>query len=100
METQAQGISTFMKWADRRIAEEIAANEAFERLTGKSVALKESTHLPHSLTDDQKRGMIDAVDNLRRAGVASGNACNEVGLHPSTYSQWRNKFGMRRFDDE
>ena len=100
IETQTQGISSFMKWAERRIAEEFEANEAFERRTGKRVALEESTHLPHSLTDDQKRSMIDAVDDLRRAGVAAKNACNEVGLHASTYSQWRNKFGMGRFDDE
>ena len=100
IETQTQGISTFMKWAERRIAEEFEANEKFEQRTGKRAALEESTHLPHSLTDQQKRGMIDAVDDLRKAGVAAKNACNEVGLHASTYSQWRNKFGMGRFDDE
>ena len=46
IETQTQGISSFMKWAERRIAEEVEANEAFERRTGKRVALEESTHLP------------------------------------------------------
>ena len=100
IETQTQGISAFIKWAEQRIAEEVEANEAFERRTGKCVALEESTHLPHSLTDQQKRGMIDAVDDLRRTGIASKSACNEVGLHFSTYFQWRKKFGMGRFEDE
>ena len=100
IETQAQGISSFMKWAERKIAEEVEANEAFEKLTGERAVLEESTHLPHSLTADQKRSMIDAVDDLRKAGVSAKNACNEVGLHVSTYSQWRNKFGMGRFTDE
>jgi hypothetical protein len=96
----SQSISSFMQWASERIAKEVEANEAFERRTGKCVALEESTHLPHSLTDQQKRGMIDAVDDLRRTGIASGTACGEVGLHVSTYIQWRKKFGMGRFDDE
>lgn len=99
IETQTQGISAFIKWAEQRIAEEVEANEAFERRTGKCVALEESTHLPHSLTDQQKRGMIDAVDDLRRLGVAAKKACNEVGLHQSSYSQWRKKFGMGRFEE-
>jgi len=98
IETQTQGISAFIKWAEQRIAEEVEANEAFERRTGKCVALEESKHLPHSLTDEQKRSMIDAVDDLRRTGIASGTACGEIGLHQSSYSQWRKKFGMGRFE--
>jgi hypothetical protein len=83
IETQAQGISSFMKWAERKIAEEVEANEAFEKLTGERAVLEESTHLPHSLTTDQKRSMIDAVDDLRRAGVSAKIGCNEVG-YPNT----------------
>ena len=96
--THTHGISSFMRWAERRIAEEVEANEEFEQRTGSTAAFKESTHLPHSLTDEQKRSMIDAVDDLRRLGVAAKKACNEVGLHFSTYFQWRKKFGMGRFE--
>jgi len=97
--THTHGISSFMRWAERRIAEEVEANEEFEQRTGSTAAFKESTHLPHSLTDEQKRSMIDAVDDLRRLGVAAKKACNEVGLHFSTYFQWRKKFGMGRFEE-
>ena len=99
IETHTHGISSFMRWAERRIAEEVEANEEFEQRTGSTAAFKESTHLPHSLTDEQKRSMIDAVDDLRRLGVAAKKACNEVGLHFSTYFQWRKKFGMGRFEE-
>ena len=98
IETHTNGISSFMRWAERRIAQEVEANEEFEQRTGSTAPLKESTHLPHSLTDEQKRSMIDAVDDLRRTGIASGTACGEIGLHQSSYSQWRKKFGMGRFE--
>jgi len=91
-------ISSFMDWAERRIAEEVAANESFANESGTVAAIKESTHLPHSLTDDQKIEMIHGVDHLRRAGMGSKKACNQIGLHISTYSQWRKRFGMERFN--
>lgn len=95
--THSQGISSFMRWAERRIAEEVEANEDFEKRTGESFVLKESTHLPHNLTDHQKRMMIEAVDDLRKLGNGAIAACNDCGLHQNTYFTWRRNLKMGNF---
>ena len=90
-------ISSFIRWAERRIAQEVELNESFKEESGEVIALKESTHLPHSLTNEQKLAYIEAVDALRDEGKGSLVACRKTGIHVSTYNQWRNKFGLGRY---
>jgi len=90
-------ISSFIRWAERRIAQEVEENELFKKESGEVIALKESTHLPHSLTNEQKLAYIKAVDALRDQGKGSLWSCKKTGIHVSTYNQWRHKFGLGRY---
>jgi len=86
-----------MRWAERRIAEEVERIERIEADQGTAVCFVEHNKLPYNLTDEQKLSYINAVDALRSRGVGSMKACKQVGIHVSTYSQWRKKFGLGRF---
>lgn len=90
-------MSGFMRWAERRIAEEVERIERIEADQGTAVCFVEHNKLPYNLTDEQKLSYINAVDALRSRGVGSMKACKQVGIHVSTYSQWRKKFGLGRF---
>lgn len=96
-ESYSESISKFMEWASRKIAEEVANNEEFERQSGVTHPITKRNHLPHYLNDDQKLGYILSVDDLRDKGMGSSNACEKIGIHISTYSQWRKKFGMDKY---
>ena len=93
-------ITGFMRWAERRIAEEVERNERIAKDQGTAVCFVEHKKLPYDLTDEQKLELINNVDALRRRGVGSMKACKQVGIHISTYSQWRKKFGLGRFVNE
>ena len=90
-------ISSFMRWAERRIAEEVERNEMIAKEQGTAVCFVEHNKLPYDLTDTQKLDYVNQVDALRSRGVGSMKACKQVGMHISTYSQWRKKFGLGRF---
>ena len=90
-------ISSFMAWAERRLAEEVARNEQLAVNTGTAVCFVERYRMPYNLTDSEKLAYIKQVDMLRRQGVGSIKACKKVGMHPSTYSQWRNKYNLGKF---
>ena len=93
-------ITGFMRWAERRIAEEVERNERIAKDQGTAVCFVEHKKLPYDLTDEQKLELINNVDALRCRGVGSMKACEQVGIHISTYSQWRKKFGLGRFVNE
>ena len=93
-------ITGFMRWAERRIAEEVERNERIAKDQGTAVCFVEHKKLPYDLTDQQKLELINNVDALRCRGVGSMKACKQVGIHISTYSQWRKKFGLGRFVNE
>jgi len=94
----SENISNFMRWASRRIAEEVAANEKLEEEAGSSDCFVRHSHLPHNLTNDEKLEYVLLVDRLRNEkGMLSKQACARIGIHQSTYSQWRKKFGMGKF---
>ena len=90
-------ITGFMAWAERRLAEEVERNEQLAKDAGTAVCFVEHKKLKYDTTDSQKLDYIEQVDALRRQGIGSLKACKKVGMHPSTYSQWRNRFGLGRF---
>ena len=90
-------ITGFITWAERRIAEEVERNEQLAKDAGTAVCFVEHKRLPYNTSNSQKLNYIKQVDALRRQGIGSLKACKKVGMHPSTYSQWRNKLGLGRF---
>jgi len=97
-DTYNQSISSFVRWASRRIAEEVESNERIEAETGTAEIIKRHNKLPYNLTNQQKREYVDMVDMLRnQKNMNTKSACYKVGMHISTYSQWRKKFGLGKF---
>ena len=95
--THSENISSFMRWASRRIAEEVAANEELEAKGVKDDIVIRHSKLPYDLTWDQKRDYIDIVDEFKDAGMSTKVACAKVDMHVSTYSMWRKKLGMGKY---
>jgi len=89
-QSYCNGISSFMKWANDRIAKEIKQNDEIEAKYGSAKFVskrKTRTHVDLSL--DQKRSIVEKIDSLRYAGDKVEAACENLGIHPQTYFKWR-----------
>lgn len=89
-----------MKWARRRIEEEVAANAELEKVLGSD----ELTDHPDKRkprcsapTANQKIALIKEVDKLRRLGMTTDSACSSLDLSASAYNNWRRKLNLGTF---
>lgn len=83
-----------MKWAERRLAEEVERNEQMAKQVGTAQWLVIHERLPYNLTDAQRLELVKEVDKLRDEGMGNIASCKKVGLHITTYCKFRKKLGM------
>lgn len=100
-ETYAQQITRFMRWAERRIAEEVEANKELELALGDAENLTEGTlsrkRRIFADTDLEKLAIIKEVDKLRRLGLTTKRACANNNVSDSAYLSWRKKLNLGKF---
>ena len=89
-ETSQQTISSFMRWAEQKIAQAVEEDERFEKESGTREFVPRTRAIPCSngLTDEDKAKVIEQVHEYRRQGNKSPVAAKMAGLHQSTYNRW------------
>ena len=92
-ETSAESISNFMRWAAERIAREVEENEMIEERTGVR-NYQPPTVIGKSYNDNEKIEAVGAVDFYRDRGMKLLSACEEYGIHPSSYRKWKKKYNL------
>ena len=95
-ETSAESISNFMHWAAERIAREVEENEKIEEETGVR-NYQPPTVLGKSYNDNEKIEAVGAVDFYRDRGMKLLSACEEYGIHPSSYRKWKNENNLHKY---
>jgi len=85
-------ISRFMRWAEETIESEIEFIERCEKEFGDAEVHKQSKETkPKNLTTEQKRELVEQVDNLYELhpNLSRVSACEEIGIHNTTYYKWK-----------
>lgn len=91
-ETAAGSVSNFMRWAERRLSEEVNKNNKIEK------ALKKQTaETDPSLTKNEKLLAIKQIHKYRNEGKTVVEACKIFNIHPNTYNYWRRSFKISVF---
>jgi predicted site-specific integrase-resolvase len=90
-------ISSFIRWAERKIEEEFENNKLIEKEQGTAECFAEHKRLPYNLNDKQKLELVNQVDQLRNDGMGNIQSCKEVGIHITTYCKYRLKLGMGKY---
>jgi len=91
-ETAAGSVSNFMRWAERRLAEEVEKNDKIEKALKKQ---KSPTDL--FLTNNEKILIIQHIHKYRAEGKTVTEACKIFNIHPNTYHNWRRHFKIPVF---
>tara|TARA_R100001086_G_scaffold242150_1_gene169606 strand:- start:203 stop:508 length:306 start_codon:yes stop_codon:yes gene_type:complete len=95
-ETSAESISNFMHWAAERIAREVEENEKIEEETGVR-NYQPPTVLGRSYNDNEKVEAVGAVDFYRDRGMKLLSACEEYGIHHSSYRKWKKQYNLPEY---
>lgn len=86
----SRSISTFLRWAQDRLDREIESIEEIESVHGSAIIHEDAKRLPHNISDEKKLIAIEQVDRIYGLGkLSKTSACEEVGLHYTTYYKWR-----------
>lgn len=89
-ETYAANISSFMRWAQERIAKEVEENERVEAQAGtRDFILGSGDAKKQDYTTQEKLDILSGVKRLRGEGMTCIAACGEYGIHNSTYYKWK-----------
>lgn len=93
-ERTAESVSSFMQWAEARIAKEVADNEYLERTAGTRDFIPGSNcnRPTHRLNQEEKTEIIKTIDTMRRTGVSLKTSVQQSGIHQSTYFLWKRTF--------
>lgn len=91
-ETAARSVSSFMRWAERRLAEEVEKNDKIEKALKKQEAPTDPF-----LTKNEKILIIQHIHKYRANGKTVTEACKIFNIHPNTYNNWRKKFKIPVF---
>ena len=96
--TYNQGIGTFLEWAHERIEKEIKLNdEAVAEFGEKEIYGSELAYRMHTTDNNQRMGLVNEIDKLRRLGMSATLACKEVGISRSSYNKFRTKLELKPF---
>jgi len=91
-ETAAGSLSNFMRWAERRLSEEVDKNDKIAKALNKA-----SPSLDKSLTPNAKILVIKQIHKYRNEGKTVVEACELLNIHPNTYNNWRRFFKISVF---
>ena len=89
----------FLDWAHERIKKEIEDIEYMEEEYGTAewtIPTGQRRPSPR-LTDEQKLKLIEQVDGPRDDGYTYRLACECCDVAHSSYTKWRNKFGLPEY---
>jgi len=82
-------ISKFVRWAHEKIEAEIALNDKIEESFGDKAIPKEPSRCAYDLTNKQKRGILDQIEDLKDEGNSLVASCRRMDIHPTTYYKWK-----------
>jgi hypothetical protein len=85
-----------MRWASRRIAEEVESNERIEKEAGTRDFIPGSNcnRPTHRLSREEKTEIINKIDTMRGTGVSLKTSVQQHGIHQSTYFLWKRIFNL------
>ena len=87
--TTAHDISSFIRWAEQKIATEHEKNERLRKEHGEiGEPIKISTNIGH-LTEQERHDLMREIDYFIKNGYPTKNACYECGVHTTTYYRWK-----------
>lgn len=90
VDSYGASISRFMNWAAERIAKEVEENERVEAQAGTREFIPGSGDAKkQDYTLKEKLDIVNNVNRLRGEGMTCIAACDEYGIHNSTYYQWK-----------
>jgi|TARA_R110002153_G_scaffold75945_4_gene195892 hypothetical protein len=90
--SNAESISSFMRWISDKLDEEVEHIERCEAEFGvEEVYSEELENKPNNLTDEQKIKFVNNVNDIydSNPNMARTEACREAGIHYTTYYKWR-----------
>lgn len=79
-ETEGQRIHNFLKWANRKIEEELKKAELEDIVTPRKRI--------HKMDNEDKIEYVMKVEELR-ASYSTHQACKKAGISPSSYAKWK-----------
>jgi|TARA_E500000318_G_C3416992_1_gene155797 hypothetical protein len=89
----AESITKFMAWAEEKIAQAVAEDEAFEAKTGtRNFISEEENFCPKRMTSEEKMYYVQRYLILRGQGIPAKKAGKMTGAHPSTLNKWKREF--------
>ena len=87
--TSARSISSFINWAEQKIATEYEKNERLRKEHGDiEEPIKTSKHIGR-LTERERHDLIREIDYFIKNGYHTKDACHECGVHTTTYHRWK-----------
>jgi len=97
-ETSAESASNFMRWAERRLSQEVESNEKFAKQSNEALDKTLGPKIMDStLNNNEKILVISKIHQYRDEGKSVVKACKLMGLHPQTYNKWRARFKIPRY---
>ena len=98
-DTTAESNSSFMRWAEARIAKEVEDNERIEAKAGTRNFIPGSNcnRIGERLSKDKKAEVVKSIDNMRDSGISLETAADQCGIHKSTYALWRRQFNLPKY---
>jgi hypothetical protein len=97
-ETSSESVSNFMRWIERRLEQEVTANETYAKTTKSSKpSVIPPQAIDHTLSELERLLVIKQVDSYRNNGYSVVLACKLTGLHTQTYNKWRKALNLSRY---
>lgn len=88
----------FLDWAFERISKEVNEIEAMEEEFGTAEWFNpQKRNGRPSISDEEKREIVDDVDRFRDQGYAYKLACELADVPQGTYSKWRHHLNMEPY---
>ena len=87
--TTAYRISSFIGWAEQRIAEEYETNERLRKEHGELEKPMNEREGSYCLTEEDRHDLIHEIEYFIKNGYHLQDACHECGVHTRTYYRWK-----------
>lgn len=87
--TTADNISTFISWAEQRIAKEYETNERLQKECDELSEPIELCEGTYCLTEEDRHDTIHEIEYFIKNGYPIKHACYECGVHITTYYRWK-----------
>jgi len=90
IETTAESISNFIRWAEQRLAKEVEENERVEAKAGtREFILGSGNAKKQDFTQEEKIAIVKEIDDIREQGYKPIVGASKFGIHTTTYYKWK-----------